>query len=207
MSNNPMDNGYVMVAERHAKFVEDHPYGAISTSLELSQISYEDSAGIVGTPVAFIVMKCEVWKERDDQRSGFPPDGVGHASMPIPGPTSFTRNSEVENAETSALGRALAMIGYHAKNTMASEDEIVSKGGAARAAKPSGKPTVAERNGLYRAAKKAFLTDGGIMSLMKLTTGKELSKDLTREDYDRLIAVLADVTDQSAEDYNKMEVS
>lgn len=109
----PMDAGYVMVAERHAAFVKDHPNGMIQTDLAYGSDK-------------LVVVKAMVWKKgRADY--GTPPDGTGMASMPIPGPTSFSKNSEVENAETSAVGRALAMIGYHAKHTMASGDEIAMK--------------------------------------------------------------------------------
>ena len=111
----PMEMGYKLVSERHAQFVKDHPNGMIRTNLEYGSDK-------------LVVVKCEVWKERPEKDHYMePPDGTGMASMPIPGPTPFTKNSEVENAETSALGRALAMIGYHAKDSMASEDEITMK--------------------------------------------------------------------------------
>jgi hypothetical protein len=117
-----MDQGYKMVAERHARFVEEHPNGVVINNLRAHAV-HPDGTG-------YVVMETQVWKERADADAGKMPDGVGHAGMPIPGPTNFTRNSEVENAETSSLGRALAMIGYHAKETMASEDEIQAKGGS-----------------------------------------------------------------------------
>ena len=109
------DTGYVLVADRHAQFVKDYPDGAVRTDL------------VYGSD-HLVVVKCEVWKVRPDETTYMrPPDGTGMASMPIPGPTPFTKNSEVENAETSALGRALAMIGYHPKERMASDDEIAMK--------------------------------------------------------------------------------
>jgi hypothetical protein len=114
MSGNPIDNGYITVAIRHSAFVEDYPNGLIETYLAHA------SAGLV-------VVHCSVWKNREDADNDKRADGTGMASMPIPGPTTFTKNSEVENAETSALGRALAAIGYHAKETMASQDEIDMK--------------------------------------------------------------------------------
>lgn len=40
-----------------------------------------------------------------------PPSGVGHSFLNVPGSTPFTRGSELENAETSAAGRALVMAG------------------------------------------------------------------------------------------------
>jgi hypothetical protein len=47
--------------------------------------------------------------------------------MNIPGTTSFTRGSELENAETSAVGRAIANLGYAIDKSIASRDEVQSK--------------------------------------------------------------------------------
>jgi hypothetical protein len=43
---------------------------------------------------------------------------------PYPGKTSFTRNSEMMNAATSAVGRVLALMGIAAKKSIASRDEV-----------------------------------------------------------------------------------
>jgi hypothetical protein len=116
MGRNPLDEGYKMVAPRHAQFVIDHPDGRVVTQVEHFIFDPTVERG-------FVTVRAEVFKHRDNPT----PDGIGNASMPIPGVTNFTRNSEVENAETSALGRALAMIGYHPKDTLASGEEIASK--------------------------------------------------------------------------------
>lgn len=203
MSSNPLDNGYVMVAQRHAKFVEEHPNGAINSSLVLSQIAADPNGAV--EPYPFVVMRCEIWKDREDQRAGHPADGVGHASMPIPGPTNFTKNSEVENAETSALGRALAMIGYHAKETMASEDEIISKGGTVqRKASKTDKATVATKNAMVRRSKSVGLTDEGLLNLVIVTTGKQKSADLTNEDVNKVIDAMDEI---DPETFNGSQIS
>jgi hypothetical protein len=54
------------------------------------------------------------------------PAGVGHSAMQIPGATPYTRGSEIENCETSAVGRALVMAGLPSKR-VASDDEIRAK--------------------------------------------------------------------------------
>jgi hypothetical protein len=46
--------------------------------------------------------------------------------MQIPGATPYTRGSEIENCETSAVGRALVMAGLPSKR-VASDDEIRAK--------------------------------------------------------------------------------
>lgn len=43
---------------------------------------------------------------------------------PFPGRTSFTKNSEMMNAATSAVGRVLALMGIAAKKSIASRDEV-----------------------------------------------------------------------------------
>jgi hypothetical protein len=54
------------------------------------------------------------------------PAGTGHSYLALPGTTPYTKGSELENAETSAVGRALVMAGIPAKN-VASAGEIKSK--------------------------------------------------------------------------------
>lgn len=68
-------------------------------------------------------VKAEVYRTEDPTE---PPAGVGHSFLVVPGKTSFTRDSELENAETSAAGRALVMAGIPAKN-VASEGEVRAK--------------------------------------------------------------------------------
>jgi hypothetical protein len=51
--------------------------------------------------------------------------------MQIPGATPYTRGSEIENCETSAVGRALVMAGLPSKR-IASDDEIKAKGGSSK---------------------------------------------------------------------------
>lgn len=192
----PMDNGYKMVADRHLQFVADHPNGSVSTQVE--HFIFDPSEG-----KGFVTVTASVWKEYEDRAAGKPPNGTGNASMPIPGPTSFTKNSEVENCETSALGRALAMVGYHAKETMASGDEISSKDdGSGRRSRSTRKPKedadgeeqqaedpmAPKLRRMYAMAKEAGInlsTDDGKKTLQAIVfaaTNKRSSKQLTEED-------------------------
>lgn len=177
----PMDNGYVMVADRHLKFVEDHPNGLIETEL----VTFTGS---------FVVIAARVWKDRANADADKRPDGTGLASMPIPGPTSFTKNSEVENAETSALGRALAMIGYHAKESMASKEEIDSKSGGekTRVSKKSGEELASNKQlGAIRGiASNLGMSDEELREFTKKETGKFNSRQLTKEDASKMIDLL-----------------
>lgn len=189
----PMDNGYKMVSERHAQFCIDHKEGVVKNTVEHF---FYDAAQQKG----FVTVKSEVWKERSTAVKGEPADGVGNASMPIPGPTSFTRNSEVENAETSALGRALAMIGYHAKESLASGEEIAAKDtGEPKEYKPKdpSKPATEKQiQKMFRDAKRAGIdttSDEGkkvLQQIVLAATGKHSSKQLTMGDMDIIYKTL-----------------
>lgn len=191
----PMDAGYVMVAERHSKFVEDHPDGRIETRLVSS--NYDAGLG-----KGFVVVEAKVWKNKGSMTDGYglPPDGTGLSSMPIPGLTSFTRGSEVENCETSAVGRALAMIGYHAKETMASKDEIDMKKPDStvvedfKAAVEAGSPdlrdaTPAQKAKVMSWGKKLLGDEKAVRAFVKKEVGVFKSADLTRDHIDKLFAV------------------
>jgi hypothetical protein len=216
MSSNPIDNGYVVIAERHAAFNADHPHGLIVNDVE--HFIYDPTA-----KSGFVTVKSRVWKDRQTAVAGEPPDGVGNASMPIPGPSNFTKNSEVENAETSALGRALAMIGYHPKETMASADEITSKGGStnktSETAKRSTKPAVSndakqadsgnskpdsidikkmletKKNRVFGLRDKLGWDNKKLGELRFSLTKKHNSGQMTSEDYDKVIEALVQLAD------------
>lgn len=185
----PMDAGYVMVAERHAQFVKDHPNGRIHTNVV--HVSFDP-----GTGKGLVVVQASVWKEAGKGDDRFDPDGTGLSSMPIPGPTAFTKNSEVENAETSAVGRALAMIGYHAKETMASKDEIAMKFdtivdavGKALKTTDDRKATTAQLAKLMVWGKKLLGSEEEVRAFVARETGKHKRVDLTRTDIDTLFTM------------------
>jgi hypothetical protein len=97
---------YVDVAERLREWHERHAETRIVTSI------VEHS----GTRVT---VRAEVYRKLDDAA----PAGVGHSSLGIPGTTPYTKGSELENAETSAIGRALVAAGLATKR-IASADEV-----------------------------------------------------------------------------------
>lgn len=103
-----LDN-YVPVEERIEAFYDKHPDGSIQTEI----------ASLTET---MVVMKATAFRTPDDIRPA-----TGHSQMNIPGTTSFTRASEVENAETSAVGRALAMMGFEVRRGVASRQEVRNK--------------------------------------------------------------------------------
>ena len=108
---------YREVAERIAEWYVRFPEGRIEC-----------------VPVEALSKPGEYWTVRASafrSASELFPAGVGHSFLAVPGKTPYTRDSELENAETSAAGRALVMAGIPAKQ-VASEDEIAAKRGSSR---------------------------------------------------------------------------
>lgn len=150
---------YNEVADRVAQFNEDYPTGRITTQIVEQSVDVEDvveasrSSGSYRQPIArgYVTVRAAVYKTPESVG----PDGTGHSTMLIPGITQYTRDSELENAETSAVGRALAFIGYYAKGEgLASKQEIAAKGGSSRKDSSPKKAKEEEPRGLTDAQKK-----------------------------------------------------
>lgn len=134
---------YVDVAERLREFYEKHPQGRVITSIvELSEKR--------------VVVKAEVYRE---VQHAFP-SGIGHSQLAIPGSTPYTRGAELENAETSAVGRALVMAGLASKR-IASADEVAAKREPSSAPEPTApaRSQEPESDVIYQAAEAIFGDD------------------------------------------------
>lgn len=130
---------YVPVNERIALFYERYPLGSIQA--EVLQLTDNH-----------IVMKAYAFREPGD-----PNPGIGHSMMQIPGLTPYTKGSEIENAETSAWGRALAALGFEVKRGIASREEIENKadGGRKPEAKGAGAQGAPAKREKYESPNKA----------------------------------------------------
>ncbi len=93
MRFNPDD--YVDVSDRITRFWNEYPDGAIRTELASPASSFTE-----------VVFRAEVYKHRENAH----PDAVGYAAEK-PG-NGANQTSWHENCETSAIGRALANMGY-----------------------------------------------------------------------------------------------
>jgi hypothetical protein len=102
-------NDYVPVSERITKFYADFPNGRINTDL----VSYDAELGEV-------LFKAFIYREKDDAE----PSATGYASESKGGGNYVNKTSLIENCETSAVGRALAMLGYELKRGVASREEM-----------------------------------------------------------------------------------
>lgn len=98
---------YVDVAERIRQFKDKYPDGSLQGRGEF-----------VLEPVVGYLYVAEAYRNLDDPRPG-----VGTAFEPIPGKTPYTRDSEVQNAETAAWGRAIVALGFETKK-IASRQEV-----------------------------------------------------------------------------------
>ena len=110
----PAPEGYVDVAERIVQFRERFPEGT------LKQLSLEFIRDFGGKD--WVVYTAAALRTPTD-----PEPGVGTAWEPVPGPTNFTRDSEVQNAETAAWGRAMVAALAVDTKTIASKQEIQAR--------------------------------------------------------------------------------
>lgn len=113
---------YVDVAARIREFYAKYPEGRLTTG------SPPQIVEVGGKP--FVWYHARAYRTPDD-----PLPGDGWASEPIPGPTQFKHDSELQNAETSAWGRAIVALGFETKH-IASANEV-----RAREAAPAPAPT------------------------------------------------------------------
>lgn len=122
---------YETVDSRIQRFYTDHPEGRITTEL----VSSEGALGSTRW-----VVKASVWRSRwvQNHRSNLVPDGTGYA-FENDGEGMANRTSALENCETSAIGRALANIGYSG-DKRASKEEMTKATATPPAEKPVSPP-------------------------------------------------------------------
>jgi hypothetical protein len=115
---------YVDVATRIADFRERYPEGTLQPASLAEpwrwvQIQGFDKGGDVVTQT-FIVYVAAAYRHPLDEQPG-----IGCAWEVFPGRTPYTRGSELQNAETSAWGRAIIAVGASdARRGIASREEI-----------------------------------------------------------------------------------
>ncbi len=98
-------NDYVQVNERIEKFYEKYPEGSIQTE-------------IIMNDNGMVIFKAYAFRSNEDTRPA-----TGHA-MEKEGSSYINKTSHIENCETSAVGRALAMLGFEIKKSIASKEEV-----------------------------------------------------------------------------------
>jgi hypothetical protein len=71
---------------------------------------------------AFVEISCTVWRDDTD-----PIPTTAWCWEPIPGRTPYTKGSEMMNASTSCLGRALGFLGMGIGKSIASRNEVQAR--------------------------------------------------------------------------------
>ena len=144
---------YVPVNERIDQFYQTFPEGSLQS--EIVELSPNR-----------VTIKAYAYRTPTDPRPG-----IGHSSLDIPGSTPYTRGSEVENAETSSWGRAIAALGFEVKRGVASAEEVRNKASQRPAPKTTG-PTDEQIRARYAWAKALGWTDTALDDAMAGATGQ-----------------------------------
>jgi hypothetical protein len=105
------DPDYIEVPERIIAFYEKYPEGRITGTDTPYSIKIDEQE--------FIVFHARAYRTPDDTHPG-----DGWAWEPVPGTTPFTKNSELMNAQTAAIGRAIVGVGLLASRKVASAEEV-----------------------------------------------------------------------------------
>jgi hypothetical protein len=98
---------YIGVNERIEKFYEKYPEGSLQTE-------------IVSNTNGEVIIKAYAYRNSEDKHPT-----TGHA-MEKEGSSFINKTSHIENCETSAVGRALAMMGFEIKKSVASKEEVAN---------------------------------------------------------------------------------
>ena len=108
-------SGYNDVAARMIEFREKYPDGClqpVDPANPFQVVTVGDKT--------FIAYSAAAYRSPEDERPG-----IGVAWEPFPGRTNYTRDSELQNAETSAWGRAILAVGAaDAKKGVSSREEV-----------------------------------------------------------------------------------
>jgi hypothetical protein len=102
---------YKEVSERVAELFAKHPEASMRGTYEFVTIGEQTG----------VVYRAECFRTPDD-----PAPGVGTAWEDMPGKSTYTKGSELQNAETSAWGRAIVAAGASTSKKIASANEMRS---------------------------------------------------------------------------------
>ena len=174
---------YVLVNERLEEFLSDHPKGTVETHIAKQESMIDTATGdvcnqyivqakVIPTPIEEPEVYYTGYAEERDN-NGF-----------------INKTSALENAETSAIGRALAFAGYGVTSSIASGEEVVR----AQQVRKNFDPTTTSLDKIDRVMNECFKKNL-IDDKAKLQYGKKRSAGMTIKQvtegqayFDRLLA-------------------
>lgn len=164
---------YVDVATRIGIFRDQYPEGSLQP-VDLAKPFWVQTVG----DRQFVCYAAAAYRTPTDRRPG-----VGVAWEPFPGPTQFTRDSEVMNAETAAWGRAIVAVLAADTKKVASAEEVRNRaeGAPAAEARPN-KPASAAATKPQRAKIQHLVNQNGAVP-----TPWPLSEELTKAEASEII--------------------
>jgi len=178
----PLD--YIDVATRIIEFREKYPTGSLQSWKDPYVIEVKMPDGSIKS---YMVYSAAAYRSPDDSLPG-----VGWAYEPIPGPTNFTRDSELQNAETAAWGRAMvAALAVDTKKGIASSEEVRNRQSATtEKIAPQAKAPAAKREYTEEEKASAF----AVYSLVETQSDLEELKSAWQLNADLLDVVINGVT-------------
>ena len=164
---------YVEVNTRIMKFYEKYPEGRILTEI----LDWKDGV---------VVMKATVYRDGSDIIAA-----TGHA-YEKEGSSFINKTSALENCETSACGRALAMLGFEIKKSIASKEEVANAmlNQNTEHPKSNGKLSAKQVGRLLAIGLKAGIKEPEIKKVIKAEFGKDKIEDLSIEAYNSICSRL-----------------
>lgn len=163
---------YEPVADRLARFWKDHPDGRIHTVIERM------ADGV-------IIMRAEVYRDAGDPH----PAATGYAEETRT-ERGVNATSFVENAETSAVGRALANLNYAPKAARPSREEMAKTQRAEQDGWDAVKPALPDQIAMFEAQLaeiKAAETPERLTVIATAVKGNVAAGRITKMQYDKLV--------------------
>lgn len=169
---------YIEVNQRIMKFYEKYPNGRIITEI----VSWENKT---------VVMRATAYRNSDDIIGA-----TGHAYEKEDS-TFINKTSALENCETSCVGRALALLGFEIKKSIASKEEVANAMHQQEMDKPKkrntdnqNKPqliTEAQAKRLYALGKGK---DTGVIKELLKVYGFDSAKEITFDKYNEICSAI-----------------
>lgn len=144
---------YVPVNERIERFYEEYPEGRIITDI----VRWEGET---------VVVRADVYRDSTDET----PATTGHA-YETEGSSWINSGNALENCETSAVGRALAFLGFEIKRSVAAREEVA-------------------RAKLAQAARQKGISSEQAAQIIRQKLGRESCRGMTPEEYEKAAEII-----------------